>query len=93
MKNGKNVWYILTDVDDPGVAAELGLNFSAKMSFMGNAVRTANLDHNADLVSTREQLIFRPYAASPPVPQVASSLQRLTSLGLSVMRATVHLCR
>ena len=42
MKSGKNVWYILTDVDDPGVAAELGLNFSAKMSFMGNAVRTAN---------------------------------------------------
>ena len=40
MKDGKNVWYILTDVDDTGVAAELGLNFSAKMSFMGK--RRAN---------------------------------------------------
>ena len=29
MKNGKNVWYVLTDVDDADVAAELGLNFSA----------------------------------------------------------------
>src|SRR6266576_3914692 len=30
MKDGKNVWYILTDVDDSNVAEELGLNFSAK---------------------------------------------------------------
>ena len=28
----KNVWYILTDVDDAGVADELGLNFSAKLT-------------------------------------------------------------
>jgi hypothetical protein len=25
----KTIWYILTDVDNDGVAAELGLNFSA----------------------------------------------------------------
>jgi hypothetical protein len=50
MKNGKNVWYILTDVDDADVAASLGLNFSAKMTFMANAARTANLDQNGDLV-------------------------------------------
>ena len=48
--NGKNVWYILSDVDDPGVAAELGLNFSAKMSFMAPGARTANLDQNGDLI-------------------------------------------
>src|SRR3984893_10970914 len=36
----KNVWYILTDVDDPNVAAELGLNFSAKLTFASNAART-----------------------------------------------------
>jgi hypothetical protein len=30
MQGGQNVWYILTDVDDPSVAAELGLNFSAR---------------------------------------------------------------
>ena len=49
MKNGTNVWYILTDVDDANVAAELGLNFSAKMTFMANAARTANFDQNNDL--------------------------------------------
>ena len=37
LKNGTNVWYVLTDVDDADVAAELGLNFSAKMTFMSNA--------------------------------------------------------
>src|SRR5580700_682575 len=26
--DGRNVWYVLTDVDDASVAAELGLNFS-----------------------------------------------------------------
>src|SRR6202007_386664 len=31
MKNGKNVWYVLLDVDDSDVANELGLNFSAKL--------------------------------------------------------------
>ncbi len=60
MKSGKNVWYILTDVDDPGVAAELGLNFSAKMSFMGNAVRTANMDQNGDLVFNAGTVDFSP---------------------------------
>jgi hypothetical protein len=31
MVNGRNVWYIVTDdVDDPDVAAEIGLNFSAQ---------------------------------------------------------------
>src|SRR5580704_11816272 len=50
LKNGKNVWYVLTDVDDSDVAAELGLNFSAKMTFMSNAARTANLDQNGNLV-------------------------------------------
>jgi hypothetical protein len=54
MKNGKNVWYILTDVDDANVAAELGLNFSAKMTFMANAARTANFDQNNDLGSVRK---------------------------------------
>src|SRR6266853_1740423 len=49
MKNGANVWYVLTDVDDSDVAASLGLNFSAKMTFMANAARTANLDPNGNV--------------------------------------------
>ena len=60
MKTGQNVWYILTDVDDPGVAAELGLNFSAKMTFMANAARTANLDQNDDLVFNAGTVDFSP---------------------------------
>src|SRR5260370_17078689 len=53
MKNGRTpVWYILTDVDDAQVAQELGLNFSAKMAFMANASRTANLDANGNLLFT-----------------------------------------
>src|SRR6266700_6305263 len=30
LKDGKNIWYILTDVDNADVADSLGLNFSAK---------------------------------------------------------------
>ena len=62
LKNGKNVWYILSDVDDANVAALLGLNFSAKMTFMANAARTANLDQNGDLVFDKgpTQIVHKP---------------------------------
>ena len=46
----KKVWYILTDVDDSNVAAELGLNFSAKLTFASLAARTANFDDQGNLV-------------------------------------------
>ncbi len=68
MKNGKNVWYILTDVDDSDVAAELGLNFSAKMTFMANAARTANFDENNDLVFDKGTVDFRPVRSITPGP-------------------------
>jgi len=60
LRNGKNVWYVLTDVDDANVAASLGLNFSAKMTFMANAARTANLDLNGDLIFDRGAVDFSP---------------------------------
>jgi hypothetical protein len=60
MKNGKNVWYVLTDVDDSDVAAELGLNFSAKLTFAANGARTANFDTNNDLVFDRGTVDFSP---------------------------------
>jgi hypothetical protein len=56
----RNVWYILTDVDDPGVAAELGLNFSAKLTFAANGARTANLDDQGNLVFDQGTVDFRP---------------------------------
>jgi len=68
MKDGRNVWYILTDVDDPGVAAELGLNFSAKMTFMANAARTANFDQNNDLVFDAGTVDFSPVRSVTPGP-------------------------
>jgi hypothetical protein len=66
--DGRNVWYILTDVDDPGVAAELGLNFSAKMSFMANGARTANIDQNADLAFNAGTVDFSPVRSVTPGP-------------------------
>jgi hypothetical protein len=68
MKDGKNVWYILTDVDDSDVAAELGLNFSAKMTFMSSAARTANLDQNGDLVFNAGTVDFTPVRSITPGP-------------------------
>ena len=68
MKNGTNVWYVLSDVGDPDVAALLGLNFSAKMSFMANASRTANLDQNGDLVFDKGTVDFSPVRSITPGP-------------------------
>ena len=68
MQNGKNVWYILTDVDDSDVADELGLNFSAKLTFAANAARTANFDQNNDLVFDKGTVDFSPVRSMTPGP-------------------------
>jgi hypothetical protein len=65
---GKNVWYILTDVDDSNVADELRLNFSAKMTFMGNAVRTANFDDQGNLIFDKGTVDFSPVRSIVPGP-------------------------
>ena len=64
----KNVWYILTDVDDPNVAAELGLNFSAKLTFASNAARTANLAADGTLVFDKGTVDFSPVRSIVPGP-------------------------
>jgi hypothetical protein len=56
----KNVWYILTDVDDSGVAAELGLNYSAKLTFAAVGARTGNLDDQGNLVFDKGTVDFSP---------------------------------
>jgi hypothetical protein len=69
MKNGKNVWFILTDVDDSNVADELGLNFSAKLTFAAaNGARTANFDDNNDLVFDKGTVDFSPVRSVTPGP-------------------------
>ena len=62
----KNVWYILTDVDDPNVAAELGLNFSAKLTFASNAARTATLAADGTLVFDKGTVDFSPVRSIVP---------------------------
>ena len=67
--DGRNVWYILTDASDAGIAAELGLNFSAKMAYMANGARSANLDQNGDLVFNAGTVDFKPSRSITPGPQ------------------------
>jgi hypothetical protein len=66
--SNKNVWYILTDVDDSGVAAELGLNYSAKLTFAAEAARTANFDSNNNLVFNKGTVDFSPTRKVVPGP-------------------------
>ena len=68
MKDGRNVWYILSDVDDAEVAELLGLNFSAKMSYMSRAARTANFDQTGDLVFDKGTVDFSPARLVVPGP-------------------------
>jgi hypothetical protein len=58
--SGKNVWYVLSDVDDSSVAAELGLNFSAKLTFASVGARTANFDGQGNLVFDKGTVDFWP---------------------------------
>ena len=62
------MWYILTDVDDSNVAAELGLNFSAKLTFASAAARTANFDDQGNLVFDAGTVDFSPVRSIVPGP-------------------------
>jgi hypothetical protein len=68
MKDGKNVWYVLTDVSNSDVADELGLNFSAKLTFASTAARAANFDQNNDLVFDKGTVDFSPVRSITPGP-------------------------
>jgi hypothetical protein len=64
----KTIWYVLTDVDNPGVAAELGLNFSTKLTFASLASRTGNLDANGNIVFDKGTVDFAPKRNIVPGP-------------------------
>jgi hypothetical protein len=66
--SGKNVWYVLTDVDDSNVAAELGLNFSAKLTFASHSARTGNLDANGNIIFDAGTVNFKPQRKLIPGP-------------------------
>ena len=46
----QKVWYILTDTDDKGNAAALGLNYSPKLTYSSVGARNATLDKNTTLI-------------------------------------------
>ena len=62
MKDGRKVWYILTDTTDAGNAAALGLNFSAKLNYaaVGRAARHAILEKDTTLTFESGTVDFAP---------------------------------
>jgi hypothetical protein len=91
--SGKNVWYILTDVSDQGVANELGLNFSTKLGFAANAARTGTLDANGNIVFDKGSVDFSPQRSVVPGPQGAEFPRRAQNQALSATQITVLTCR
>src|SRR3984957_12146688 len=77
----KAIWYILTDVDNEGVAAELGLNFSAKLNFASQAARTGNLDANGNIVFDKGTVNFAPKRNIVPGPAGAEFPPQLIRAG------------
>ena len=61
LRDGRKVWYILTDVTDPGTADALGLNYSAKLNnVVGRAVRLGTLEKNTTVTFESGAVDFRP---------------------------------
>lgn len=66
--SNQTVWYVLTDTTDRENAAALGLNFSAKMVYAGNAARTATLQSNGTLLFDAGTVDFAPERSITPGP-------------------------
>jgi hypothetical protein len=62
MKDGKKVWYILTDTDDKGNADALGLNYASKLTYanVGKGAREATLEMNGSLTFENGTVDFKP---------------------------------
>lgn len=73
MRDGRAVWYILTDTTDEGNAAALGLNFSPKLGYaaVGNAVRDAVLESDTSLTFRQGTVDFSPARQVVPGPDAA----------------------
>ncbi|MDX2043477.1 MAG: hypothetical protein SF097_19830 [Acidobacteriota bacterium] len=70
LRNGKSVWYVLTDSTDQANAAALGLNFSAKLAYSdtGRAVRNARLERGGLLIFEEGEVDFKPERRVTPRP-------------------------
>jgi hypothetical protein len=62
MKDGRKVWYVLTDTTDAGNAAALGLNYAAKLNYarVGRAARHATLEKDTSLTFESGTVDFSP---------------------------------
>lgn len=62
MKDGRLVWYILTDTTDQGNAESLGLNYAPKLNYAatGRGVRTATLTKGGILIFDQGTVDFKP---------------------------------
>jgi len=62
MKDGRKVWYVLTDTTDAGNAAALGLNYTAKLNYagVGRAARHATLEKDTSLTFQSGTVDFSP---------------------------------
>jgi hypothetical protein len=60
MKTGETVWYILTDTNDLGNSQQLGINYSAKLTYanVGHAARTGTLQADGTLVFDSGKIDF-----------------------------------
>ena len=67
LKDGRKVWYVLTDTNDEGNARGLGLNYSAKLTYAdgGKAVRTARIE-KGNLVFDAGTVDFSPEMSLTP---------------------------
>ncbi|MBT8401649.1 MAG: hypothetical protein KJO98_14320, partial [Rhodothermia bacterium] len=69
MKDGRPVWYVITDVSDSGIAEELGINYSPKLkNVKGRAVRSAILGTDGTLTFERGTVDFSPERKVVPGP-------------------------
>jgi hypothetical protein len=62
LRDGRNVWYVLTDTTDKDNAEALGLLHSAKLAYasVGRGTRSATLEKNGVLVFDRGTVDFSP---------------------------------
>lgn len=62
MRDGRSVWYILTDTNDQGNADQLGLNYAPKLAYaeVGRAFRTATIGRDATLTFDKGTVDFAP---------------------------------
>jgi hypothetical protein len=74
MKDGRTVWYVLTDTNDKGTADLLGILFSPKLNYLNAAqdgtplYRTASLGPNGDVIFDQGTVDFSPNRVVVPGP-------------------------